>query len=85
MVHVHSDFRAEIERLRESQASVPSRLPVRERSSDASLRTRLRAALDETRRQREEITELREELAWVEGFPPVLGFGGLRGGWVVTT
>ena len=36
-------------------AAAPARLPVRQRASDASLRARLRAALDENQRQREEI------------------------------
>ncbi|MDQ6777075.1 MAG: DUF6262 family protein, partial [Actinomycetota bacterium] len=59
----HAELRAEIEALRGAQAAAPSRLPVRQRASDASLRARLRAALDESQRQREEIVRLREELA----------------------
>ena len=42
-------------------------MPVRQRASDASLRARLRAALDEGQRQREEIARLREELALAHG------------------
>jgi len=63
----HAALRAEIEALRTSQASAPARLPVGQRSSDASLRARLRAALDESQRQREEIASLREELALAHG------------------
>lgn len=60
-------IRLEIERLRGVQIAAPSPLPVRERGSDASARTRLRAALDENRRQREEISTLRDELALAHG------------------
>jgi hypothetical protein len=60
-------IRNEIERLRGSQLGAPARLPVRERASDASLRIRLHAALDEVRHQREEIAQLREELALAHG------------------
>jgi hypothetical protein len=63
----HAALRAEIEALRTSQASAPARLPVGQRSSDASLRARLRAALDESQRQRQEIASLREELALAHG------------------
>ena len=44
-----------------------ARLPTRQRASDASLRLRLRAALDEGQRQREEIARLREQLALAHG------------------
>ncbi|MGE0141017.1 MAG: DUF6262 family protein [Ilumatobacteraceae bacterium] len=63
----HNDFRAEIEALRATQGAAPSRLPVRQRASDASLRARLRAALDDNQRQREELARLREELAIAHG------------------
>ncbi|MGP0050029.1 MAG: DUF6262 family protein [Solirubrobacteraceae bacterium] len=66
-LYEHADFRREIERLRESSATVPSRLPIRERSSEGSLQTRLRAALEESRAQREQIARLREELALAHG------------------
>jgi Family of unknown function (DUF6262) len=66
-LYEHADFRREIERLRESTTTAPSRLPVRERGSERSLQTRLRAALEETRAQREEIARLREELALAHG------------------
>jgi hypothetical protein len=63
----HPDFRAEIEELRGRHAASPSRLPVAERSSEASVRTRLRAALDDNQRLRSEIAELREELSLAHG------------------
>jgi hypothetical protein len=63
----HSDFRAEIEALRRAQGEFPTRLPVRERASDSSVRARLRAALDDNQRQRRELSQLREELAIAHG------------------
>jgi Family of unknown function (DUF6262) len=63
----HEAIRNEIARLRGSQIEAPPRLPVRERASDASLRTRLHAGLEANRRQREEIAQLREELALAHG------------------
>jgi hypothetical protein len=60
-------IRNEIVRLRGSQIGAPPRLPVRERASDGSLRTRLHVSLDENRRQRDEIAQLREELALAHG------------------
>ena len=66
-LYQHAELRAEIEVLRAAQASGPAQLPSRQRASDASLRARLRAALDEGQRQREEIARLREELALAHG------------------
>jgi hypothetical protein len=66
-LYQHAELRSEIEALRAAQAAGPARLPVRQRASDASLRARLRAALDEGQRQREEIARLREELALAHG------------------
>jgi hypothetical protein len=65
-LYERAGLRSEIEALR-AQAAAPARLPVRQRASDASLRARLRAALDESQRQREEIARLREELALAHG------------------
>jgi hypothetical protein len=62
-LYAHAELRREIEALRSLQGAEPARLPVRQRASDSSLRARLRAALDENQRQREEIAALREELA----------------------
>lgn len=66
-VYEHRDFRAEIEALRAAGTLAPSRLPVRERGSEASIRTRLQAALQENQRLREENAALREELAIAHG------------------
>jgi hypothetical protein len=66
-LYEHAELRVEIETLRAAQAAAPARLPVRQRASDASLRARLRAALDESQRQREELAALREELALAHG------------------
>ena len=66
-LYQHAELRSEIEALRAVQAATPARLPVRQRATDASLRARLRAALDENQRQREEIARLREELALAHG------------------
>jgi Family of unknown function (DUF6262) len=66
-LYQHPELRAQIEVLRAAHAAAPARLPVRQRASDASLRARLRAALDENQRQREEIGRLREELALAHG------------------
>ncbi len=66
-LYAHAELRSEIEALRSSQAKAPARLPVRQRASDSSVRARLRAALDENQRQREELARLREELALAHG------------------
>ena len=66
-LYQHAKLRAEIEALRTPQTSAPAPLPTRQRASDASLRARLRAALDEGQRLREEIARLREELAVAHG------------------
>jgi hypothetical protein len=65
-LYSHPDLRAEIERLR-GQQRAPARLPARERASDESIRHRLRAALDENKRLREEIAALRDELGLAHG------------------
>jgi uncharacterized protein DUF6262 len=66
-LYAHAELRSEIEALRSVQADAPARLPVRQRASDTSLRARLRAALDENKRQRDELAALREELALAHG------------------
>lgn len=66
-LYEHADFRAEIEALRTAQGVAPARLSVRQSASDASLRARLRAALDDNQRQREQIASLRDELALAHG------------------
>jgi hypothetical protein len=62
-LYQHAELRTEIEALRSINSGAPARLPVRQRASYASVRARLRAALDENQRQRDEIAALREELA----------------------
>jgi hypothetical protein len=66
-LYKHPELRSQIEALRAADAAAPARVPVRQRASDASLRARLRAALDEGQRRREEIARLREELALAHG------------------
>ena len=66
-LYQHAELRSQIEALRAADAAAPARVPVRQRASDASLRARLRAALEESQRQREEIARLREELALAHG------------------
>ena len=65
-LYAHTKLRAEIERGRDQQRAL-ARLPVADRGSDASIRSRLRAALDDNQRLREQITGLREELALAHG------------------
>ena len=66
-LYAHAELRSEIEALRSIETAAPARLPVRQRASDTSLRARLRAALDENQRQRDELAALREELALAHG------------------
>ncbi len=66
-LYSHDELRTEIERLRGEHQRTPGALPARERASDESIRTRLRAALDENKRLREEIADHREELALAHG------------------
>ena len=66
-LYQHPELRSRIEALRAADAAAPAHVPVRPRASDASLRARLRAALEEGQRQREEIARLREELALAHG------------------
>jgi hypothetical protein len=65
-LYTHTDLRAEIERLRSEPTPAPARQS-REHASDESIRTRLRVALDENKRLREEIAALRDELALTHG------------------
>ncbi len=66
-LYEHADLRPEIESLRVAQGAAPARLAIRHRASDTSLRARLRAALDDNQRQREELAALRDELAIAHG------------------
>jgi Family of unknown function (DUF6262) len=58
----HPGLRAEIEQQRGRQRA-PVRLPIGERARDESIRVRLRTALEDNKRLREEIAALRDELA----------------------
>jgi Family of unknown function (DUF6262) len=66
-LYTNPDLREKIDRLRGEQRTILSRTAVEERASDASIRTRLRAALDDNQRLREENARLREELAVAHG------------------
>jgi cell division septum initiation protein DivIVA len=65
-LYSHPGLRADIERQRGHQQA-PTRLPVGERAGDESIRVRLRTALDDNKRLREEIAALRDELALAHG------------------
>ena len=58
-----ADLRAEIERLRERTRKTSPSVPVRQRTSDASLIARLQAAIDQCRKLSEENSRLRRQLA----------------------
>ena len=63
-LYAQPDLRAEIENLRATHRQAPdSRIPARQRSSDASLRQRLEAASTRLRQLAEENRTLREQLA----------------------
>jgi osmotically-inducible protein OsmY len=67
-LYSQADLRNHIERARTAQADAPqSTVPLRERASDASLRARLNAALEDNKQLREERTELRGEIAVLHG------------------
>lgn len=66
-LYEHADLRAEIEALRAAETTAPTRLKVSQRGSEASLRTRLRAALADNKELRQQIAALREELALAHG------------------
>ncbi len=63
----HPQLRATIEQLRDEQRRVPSKLPIRERASEESIRARLRSAIEENKRLRLENVQLRDELALAHG------------------
>ena len=67
-LYAHPDIRAEIERLRTAYRRAPATpVPVRQRSSDASLLRRLEAATQRTRQLAEENRKLRDQLAQALG------------------
>jgi hypothetical protein len=61
------ELRAEIERLRGRRREQPGPVPAAERASDASLRQRLETLLEENRRLRAEVADLKTELALAYG------------------
>lgn len=63
----HPQLRATIEQLRDEQRRAPSKLPIRERPSEESIRARLRGTLEENKRLRSENAQLRDELALAHG------------------
>jgi predicted RNase H-like nuclease (RuvC/YqgF family) len=63
----HPQLRATIEQLRDEQRRAPSKLPIRERPSEESIRARLRSTLEENKRLRSENAQLRDELALAHG------------------
>ena len=65
-LYTQPELREEIERLRSDRRAVP-RLPARNGRNDDGIRARLRAALEDNQRLREEIRLLREELAIAHG------------------
>jgi len=65
-LYSHPDLRAEIEQLR-AQTLTVARLPARASASDESARHRLRAALGDNQRLRDENRLLKEELAIAHG------------------
>jgi hypothetical protein len=65
-LYSHPGLRAEIERQRGRQRA-PARLPMGECAREESIRVRLRTALDEHKRLREQVAGLRDELALAHG------------------
>jgi Family of unknown function (DUF6262) len=65
-LYSHPGLRADIEQQRGCQRA-PARLPMREQAGDESIRVRLRMALEDNKRLREEIAALRDELALAHG------------------
>jgi len=63
----HPQLRATIEQLRDEQHSTPSRPPRHPRASEESIRARLRGVLEENKRLRAELAQLRAELALAHG------------------
>jgi Family of unknown function (DUF6262) len=67
-LYTQPDIRAEVERLREATSRAPSPpVPARQRTSEASLHTRLDAALARNRALAEENQRLRRQLAHALG------------------
>ena len=69
------DLRAEIERLRALHLQRRGEVPARERATEASLRSRIQTLLDENRRLRAEVADLKAELALAYGQQRVAPIG----------
>jgi predicted RNase H-like nuclease (RuvC/YqgF family) len=65
-LYKNADLRAEIEKLRGRQTGV-RRVPSAQRASDASLRQRNALLLEENKRLRRHVMDLKEELAQLHG------------------
>jgi Family of unknown function (DUF6262) len=65
-LYSQAHLRADIERQR-GQQRPPARLPMRGCAGDESIRVRLRIALEENKRLRDQIAGLRDELALAHG------------------
>jgi Family of unknown function (DUF6262) len=66
-LYTHPQLRDEIKQLRGERDSTLARTSTAKPASEASLRSRLRAALDDNQRLREANTRLRDELAVAHG------------------
>jgi hypothetical protein len=66
-LYSHPQLRQQIEQLRAQRHAGLARTTTGERASDESLRARLRAALDDNQRLRQDNAQLREELALAHG------------------
>lgn len=66
-LYSHDDLRSAIEQRRGRQLRASPPVPARERATEDSTRARLRVTLDENKRLRDEIADLREELALAHG------------------
>ena len=62
-LYTQSDISSQIRRLRATTASFAGAIPASQRATDASLRTRLAAALDRNKRLADDNAKLRRQLA----------------------
>jgi hypothetical protein len=66
-LYTQPTLRAQIERLRDQTRVATDGIPARQRATEASLRQRVRTLHDENQRLRQEVVELRSELALAYG------------------
>ena len=74
-LYEHAELRSEIERLRDGTWTSQNTVPAAERSSLASLKKRLATLADENRGLRQEIKDLKTELALAYGTRRAAGSG----------